>query len=355
VTPMNPQILARALKAASGGDVTELAQLAVVEPAGLAATLRRHQLAGYAWALLRDAGRLEGLPPDVIRPLEQAYASQCQRNPLLLARTQHVAGLLAADGIPAIVLKGAYFAERLQGGLDRRFMWDCDVLVPPARFWDAIDRLLGQGYALTSGALLSRRLTWRHVHSVDFEWEGLGVDLHCRFRHRPGYAIDYGEVWQQRRSFPLAGNEIRVLSDPHELTFLLLSAVHDLEAGRGKLKHFHDLYLLLRDLDAILDWPAFLADRRRERLEPLVLTGLALVLQLFDAGSELPRLSAALAGRLQRRSAPRPGLAAELLSRRRQDPRSRFWFAGLSPGGRVPYLAWWALTVPFRYAAGRKI
>jgi hypothetical protein len=141
----------------------------------------------------------------------------------------------------------------------------------------------------------------------------------------------------------------------HDVTFLALSLIHDLEAGRGKLKHLLDLYLLLRRVDRTLDWGRFIDDRRRERIERVVLTALGLVLQLFDAGAALHGAAGALSTELALKARPRDGLAADLLSRRRQDPRSRFWFAGLSPDGRLRYLAWWAATVPFRYAAGRRI
>lgn len=348
---MDPQTLARALKDAVSGDPAELVRLAHLDPAGLAVALRRHQVAGYACTLLRSAGCLERVPAELARPLQHAHASQIDRNPMVLARTREVLSLLEAAQIPSIVLKGVYYAQRLQGGLDRRFMWDCDVLVPPNRFPDSIERLLAEGFTVSSGILLSRRMTWRHVHSVDLERDGLGLDLHCRFRRRPGYAIDYDDVWRRRGSFAVADGELPVLSDHYELTFLALSLMHDIEAGRGKLKHFLDLYLLLRGVAGNLSWRQFIEERRRERIDRLVLTALALTLRLFDAAHELPALTDAL----PREVDVRDDLAADLLSRRRQDPRSRFWLAGLSPAGRLGYLAWWAATVPFRYAAGRRI
>lgn len=92
-----------------------------------------------------------------------------------------VATLFAARGIPVMPLKGALFQLQLYADPAERRLCDVDVLVPEARFAEAIDILLGHGYRPASAGP-----SW--IEAALESPRGLPVDLHrsvfCAQRYR---------------------------------------------------------------------------------------------------------------------------------------------------------------------------
>ena len=118
----------------------------------------------------------------------------------------------------------------------------------------------------------------------------------------------------------------------------ILSVFEDLGQGMTRLKQLVDIYLLLRQLDATMDWQGFFGRRKRENVATIAKAVLELVVGVFEVGGEVPRLVDAL-------ETPRAPIAArtraemlELVFAARKDPRNMEWFGRVYPGNLSRYL-----------------
>ena len=330
------------------------------DPVAFMAWLRRHHLAGQFAAALDDSPLQSTFPQEFLAEAMRRLQRQAEHNARVLIATREAVALLAGCGIPTALLKGVHYAERFCGGLERRFLWDVDLLVPQDDFERALACLLASGYTTKTASIWNNHLTRRLTHAVALERDDIELDLHQQLRNRPAYRIDYDALWSSRQAFTIGRDQFDVPSDDYSLLMLLLGIAHDLEAGRFKLKQLFDLHQMLRTLESppepTLDWPAFFAARERERLDVLAANVLALYRVLFETGEHLPRLNAALAecGKRGRRLQHYDAATVQrLVEAPRQSLYNRRWYASLYPDGALVYTLWWSLTAPLRFALGR--
>jgi hypothetical protein len=94
---------------------------------------------------------------------------------------QEVAAVLAASGIPVMPLKGVLFQMQLYSDPAERRLCDVDVLVPEARFAEAIEILIRSGFRPSNAGP-----SW--IEAAFQSPRGLPVDLHrrlfCAWRYR---------------------------------------------------------------------------------------------------------------------------------------------------------------------------
>ena len=323
----------------SRGVVTALAALAATResPECVADILRTHHLISLTETAIAEPNGGPTLPAALAEAIAARRPASGVRPEAMLDAFEDVRSALAADGIPTLQLKGLLFAERLYGDLWRRPQHDIDVLVPRRRFRPATKVLGHLGYARDSYDL----------HSRTFLRGPVKVDLHRSLRWAPAYRVDERAVWGQVRVAHLAGHAVPTTSDEHTLLLLVLAIFEDVGQGMGRLKQLLDLLLLTRDVDATFDWAAFLGRRAGERVLGVSVNVLALVIDVFDAAAELPRLAEAL--QPYRRSV-RHGSREEalrLVMAPRKDPANLAWFRRVYPGSFPLYLAFfWGSGFP---------
>jgi hypothetical protein len=331
---------ARVARCAGLGDREALLDALVAltgPPEAVAELLRRHHLVRLVHALLPDATLRARLPAERVDALASRRPIQRLPAEALLAAFDEVRAAFAAAGLPLLLLKGLAFAERLYGGLDRRPQHDIDVLVR-RRDRRRARRLLGElGFSDHAYDLHSRTVVR----------DGVAIDVHHALRRAPAFAIDEAELWRTAVEQAVGPRRIRTLSDEYALVLLVLAAFEDLGQGMAKLKQLLDLYLLARAVDAALDWERFLARRERENLLAVSTTVLALVLALFEADGELPRLATALEHRRGRCALAGRDEALALVAAPRKDVASLAWFGRVYPGSLWLHLLWfWAGGFP---------
>jgi hypothetical protein len=306
-------------------------------PGTIADTLRTHHLVGLVRHAVSEAGGEKPLSPELLAALASRQPEQRLTATALLDAFDEARRELARAGIPALMLKGLLFAERLYGGIERRPQYDLDVLVRPRDFGRAMRALGRCGFARQAYDLHSRTLVRGH----------LKLDLHRFLRWAPAYRVDEEALWRDAREASIAGRSVPTLSDEHTLVLAALTAFEDLGQGMAKLKQLLDCMLFLRDVDASMDWRAFLEHRERENLLGVTTNVLAVVLDVFEAGETVPRLVAALDA--QRGHPLHGGRAAALalVGAPRKAAASLAWFARVYPGALAHYLAWfWAGGFP---------
>jgi len=300
------------------------------EPGEIADTLRRHHLIRLVRGVLPEERLRARLRPELVGALSTRRPVGRVPVGTLLRTFDEVRQALDAAGVPILVLKGFTFAERLYGGLERRPQHDVDVLVRPRDFRRATALLAGLGFARYD----------RDLHSLTVQRGAIQVDVHRHLRWAPAFAIDEDAVWGTAVAVPIDGIAVPTLSDEYAVVALVLAAFEDVGQGMAKLKQLLDLHLLLRELDAATDWAGFFTRRAGENLLGVAVNVLALVTTLFDADTELPRLSGALAPHRARTALVHRERVLALVSAPAKHPANLAWFARVYPGSLLHYLVW---------------
>lgn len=277
-------------------------------------------------------------PPALLEAMARQRPVQRADPATLIAAFEQVQACLEGSGIPVLLLKGVIFAERLYGGLDRRPQFDVDVLVARRDGRRARAALRRAGHEGLAYDLHSR--TFRNR-------DGIKIDLHHCLRTAPAYRLDEEAWWRDRRDVAVAGRMLPTLSDEHTVLQLVLTGFEDLGQGMARIKQCLDLFLLARDLEASFDWAAFLERRARENVAGIAVNVLAIVLDVLDVHSAVPRLAAEIARRADDVCHHGRAEALRLLDGPHKAPSSFAWFARVYPGSIALYLArFWMAGFP---------
>lgn len=239
------RVLAAGVGAAVGGREAEAPAEAVDwETVVQAARAHRCQgllyrgLAGHAWMPQPARDRLAGLA----RANLQAGLAQ-------VAATTRLVRLLEGEGIRCLMVKGVVLSQLLYGDPARRGAGDVDVLVEPARFWDADALLRRAGYRpFGSHPVDARARDALGAHVRDLQYldpAGGFIELHQRLTanaHR--VPADFEALWAERQQVMLAGTSFDVL--PRRVLPLYL-CVHGAYHCWERLCWLADLAVLLQD------------------------------------------------------------------------------------------------------------
>ncbi|HYH18999.1 MAG TPA: nucleotidyltransferase family protein [Azospirillum sp.] len=255
LAPLAPEfrLLCAAVRRAQGnGDVPALRAAMAAGP-DWALVLRgaaRHRATALVLAGLQADGAAD-VPPDVLAALRRAAAADTRRCLAHAAEVVRLVRLFAAADIRVLVLKGVVLSQQLYGNLAMRGPGDIDLLVDPARFWEADAVLAAAGYRLdgpaisparrAAGQRLFRDLTYRDAG------RGLVVELHQRLTANPRrLEADFDSLWRDRVDVALAGVAVATL--PRRVLALYL-CVHGAHHCWERLCWLADLTALLKDAE----------------------------------------------------------------------------------------------------------
>jgi hypothetical protein len=338
------------LKLLASGQRRQVATLVLareVDVARLFDFLQRHHLCQYVSGRL-DALQLRNLFPHSFRErlAWENAAQDKQRAALTLAlRTLHDS--FAAGGVDFVLTKGLHLAAQYWGGVENRFTWDLDILVRAGDVDRAIECLQRSGFACVHLRPSAARLARRYSHAMEFAGDGVAVDLHWKFRPRPGHRVDYTAVWERSCSWQFDGLQFRVLSAQDTLLMLLLGIAEDIERAQPDYRKLWDIFLIL-GCDVVQDWETFFHLARQQGVDRIAAATLSFVCHALNCLPEFPALMRAL----QPYAGPAHCSARELqqlLERPSLHPANRLWVARLQPVPAAYYLVWWTLTAPMRY------
>lgn len=311
----------------------------------------RHQVGGLAYLLLEDASlHVAGAAPRAAL-LRAAYLEQWARTERLRLGLAALDRVFAAIGEEYLVLKGLPFAERYYGGYDRRATGDLDVLVRRSRAAAVAGALEEHGLTRRSPRYASGSAGFDHLHQVELEIDGTGVELHHALRVHPTFRIDEASIWSRRTRVTIHGAAYFTLADEDALLLHLLGFHTDVPIAQVQARWFADLHQLLNAVEPLTDWEAYFGERRGDGTLRICVNALAAFLVLTRRDDCFPRLSAAVAARRDL-VVGTPGRAAclsllqggSLLSRKR-------WPLEQYDGGTAAAASWWLTGLPHRIAA----
>lgn len=305
-----------------------------------------HRMAGFLYRTLLADGLLGRLPDAVTGKLESWYVDQARITENRMAEARSLASAFERAGLEVLFLKGAFLARRYYDDWRDRFTWDTDLFIRGAFDLAPVrEVVLEASYVEQSRTPFGDRAMRWFTHDVEFDRDGLPLDVHWAFGNHYSFRIDYGRVWENRRRVEFDGAEYSVLHREDELVLTVLGTLRDVERGRLRLKSCIDLVRMLSTLEADTDWERFFQKRRTERLDAIVPEIFAFALDLLDFRGRFHALEPYLppaADRAGRRS------AARRLQWSRYGLRNKAWAFRLYRGGRVPSVGWWLLSQPIR-------
>jgi hypothetical protein len=351
------------------------------DPAAWLDWLARHELAGYCLAMSTAAGLAEELRPEVAEPLADAYRRQVRRNRRLLELLVELDQGLTQAGVHFLVLKGFLNSVRFAGGMQRRLMWDLDILILPQDLVAVMTVAAGMGLSSPAGRGLDPRALLRRMHAVEFRGKRGTVDIHWVFRNRLGMRRTYDqalrnaqplrlafspeptlnetppgpELRAQQAQQPSQGITVQAIGDLDSLTMAALGLANDIERSHIKLRKVWDLYLILDRIDAGTDWGNWLAQLEQERCQNMVLNIFAFCLKLVDAEADCPRIATLLQRYNDKLVLSHRETIAAVMARPRQSLSNRLLMSRLQPISMARYWAWWIGTLPLRFFYGRNI
>ena len=311
----------------------------------------RHQVGGLAYLLLEDASLVVGAAAPPAAGLRAAYLEQWARTERLRLSLASLDGVFGEIGEEYLVLKGLPFAERYYGGYDRRATGDLDVLVRRGRAARVAEALEQRGLARRSPRYGGRSASFDHLHQVDLDLDGTGVELHHALRVHPTFRIDEDSLWSSRTPVTIQGTSYATLSDEHALLLHLLGFHTDVQIGQVQARWFADLHQLLHAIEARLDWDAFFTARGRDGTLRICVNALAVFLVLTRRDDWFPGLSAGVAARRDLvAGTPERSDYLALLRGGSIYSRKR-WPLEQYDCGTAAAAAWWLSGLPRRVAA----
>lgn len=189
---------------------------------------------------------------------------------------------LAAQGVQAVLFKGAALAYTHYARPDLRPRDDSDLIVPPDAREAAHAVLAGLGYrpvVHVTGALVSYQAIYEKVHGGAVVHV---IDLHWRIANPQLFAdvLTVDELQCTSLAIPALGPSARGPSAPHAL---FLACVHRVAHHRDEklLVWIHDIHLIASRLTAA-EWDAFLDLADRREMKAICRQGLDLAIRHFD-------------------------------------------------------------------------
>lgn len=304
---------------------------------------RRHRLGPFLFFKLHEKGLWDALPIESRQRLGESMKAQESIAIKSLETLNHLRVLLAARGIPFVVLKGLEIATRFYGTTVARGYRDIDLLISERDRNHLMDCLQSSGWHRLSRIFLSAQITGRYQHAFDYRKGDALLDVHWSLSRLPGIAIDTEEVMNRSRFEQLGDSSYQVLGIVDELILLLISAFADIQRGALRLQSFVDIAMVSSRFSPS-DWEQ-LHDQAR-RFKALVICQEVIRMINSLLGLSLWSSHMPTASRIQNSSEDLllllPSLGAW---------RSKIWAMKHLPVSPFHYSAWWMMSLPARTLA----
>lgn len=210
--------------------------------------------------------------------LKGIYRKSWSNNHLLFRKTAQVLGLLHANRIPTMVLKGIPLTLMVYRNHAVRPMYDMDIMVPAFAAKQALDVLTGDGWSVRSPHLLSFSLKFGRSIELD-DKTGHELDLHWHpvfESHAGGVQADF---WDRAVELVVSGETTRTLCPSDQLFHTL---VHGLRCNDDPpIRWVADAVGIIGAEDQPVDWQRLLEYTAKYRVTLQVRQALAYLKENF--------------------------------------------------------------------------
>ena len=201
----------------------------------------QHNVAGLLHRGLGSAG-LPGVPAALAQAVSRHATEIGHRNGAALAELHRLLLALAAAGVPAIPLKGAWLCQRLYGDLTARPGRDIDILIPETDLPAALPVFEACGYPTTTGLTPRQQRAQRRYSGqlVTQRRDGaFVVEPHWALApHTISLGLDYPGLWRRVQTVAAGGAMLPTLAAEDEFVML---CQHGFKEEWQRLKWLADL------------------------------------------------------------------------------------------------------------------
>ena len=310
--------------------------------------LDKSRLSGYLYTLVADTGLVGLLPPWLLDQLVAGYRRQLGKSADHLVLVEKLRLVLGEASIPFVTIKGLYLAQRFYGDIRRRFMSDVDILVPSGELGAAVTAVAQLGFYPAPGISVDPRNPFWGIHAVEVRGNCGVLDIHHVIRKLPGINFDYEGLWNNANEFTIDDSRLVSLCDTDTLLIATVGLGADIQNSHHNLRKIWDIYMILRQLDAAVDWADFFSLREREGSLKLVLNVFAFCLLLAAATDDCPSLGRAMSAHSRLILIKNTAQAETIFTRNRQHLANRMLFSRLLPVSSLHYWLRWLVTLPAR-------
>ena len=247
------------------------------------ALVKKHRLSSLLYYHLRQANGKIILPAPVWKSLENEYHLRLARTVLNTHWLNEVLAGFQAEGIDAILLKGAHLAEAYYPHPALRPFDDVDLLIRPARAKQVRSLLEERGYRLLEETDSAQKFFLLKAQKQGGFLLELHTGLQTPHRKNPSFNIRISDFWNESVPFLYRGVPARVLTATRNLFYL---AAHLCHHGFARLIWLYDLHLVMSKSEGGINWEELVGDARRSRSAALVYYPLKFARELL--GSPVP-------------------------------------------------------------------
>lgn len=208
----------------------------------------KHAIVPLVWAGIRRNSQLLSVPDDISSTFRAMTISSVLSGERILAAQRSILAVLFANGIPAVIHKGASIA-RLYPRPNIRPMGDIDILVKSSDYERAALALEAAGY---------RRSDEEHFYHIVLFGQGVTVEIHNAVARTPN-----GKVGEQLLQMMSTAVDDAILVDVNDLYFSALSPRYQAVALLMHMqKHMVSSGIGLKQL---CDWMMFAASIEKDK------------------------------------------------------------------------------------------
>ncbi len=192
-------------------------------------------------------GTVRGLIEEDRKGLRKVAFAQGAYDLILNAATRRALDLLAAENIPALLLKGTPVAYLYYEDTYLRRRCDTDIFIRSTDREQAAEVLAANGYGISG--LHQRSLSSKQFVATQATRQGfvVSLDIHWRLSNRVLFndILRFEECWETRQPLPVLGGNAYTLSAAH---LLLHACIHRIAHGRNtqrnRLLWLYDIHLI---------------------------------------------------------------------------------------------------------------
>jgi hypothetical protein len=240
------------------------------------------ELLPLLWHRLQERGEVD-LSPVVLERFADARTLAMLRAEARRRQLSELLDALHAADVPAVLLKGAFFAAHAYPTASIRPMGDLDLLVPNALLETAIDALVERGYVRPSARDWRRFREFRHAPPLQHRTRRLSVELHDTIEPCAApFTLPLADVWARSISTPTSGAHALALAPEDLLLHLATHMGHSHLLGTSILR-LYDVALWVDRFGGAADWDAVVSRAQDSGVRRFVYAALGLAARLLAA------------------------------------------------------------------------
>ncbi len=242
-------------------------------------------VSSQVYDLLKQRGQLSHTPEFFQVRLKQKVEEALYPNILIKNQTDKILHTFEDAGIPAIPLKGTWFAEKYFGQIGARWTSDIDLLIQTTDLEQAIAGVKSLGYTMEEERIPAH-FHWSFSKELPGSPIPLTVELHWDILKGNTSNFQIEEFWKEAK--PLQHYRyIKELSDYH--TFYMI-CLHGWRHNLNSLKYFIDIIQMIHVLHDKIDYTVLFRDAAAHKTLKRMIRTLSIVYNQFPHLEKIRRL-----------------------------------------------------------------